>query len=174
MVILGVNGGVIQTSHEINHGKATSFQTFNLHHYHDIPTYIKSEDKHLLEHPVEIGETASKVEVDHGNKHEFSYGVQNTHSTLEKNNYHVISGGHSSATNQEYNNVNNDNEHLLQAYQSNDLETHGQYVISADVPDGTSSSNQHLLQDDVNHAITNYPDGSSQSHYQVSEGESHA
>lgn len=59
----------------------------------------------------------------------------------------------------------------MQTYQSNDLTPHGQYVINAE-PDGTTS-NQHLLEGDVNQAITNYPDASSQSHYQVSEGESH-
>lgn len=34
-----------------------------------MPTYIKKEDKHLLEHPLPAGKTVSKVEIHHGDKH---------------------------------------------------------------------------------------------------------
>lgn len=44
-----------------------------MQHFHAVPTYIKKEDKHLLEHPLPAGKTITKVEIQHGDKHDPGY-----------------------------------------------------------------------------------------------------
>lgn len=108
-----------------------------------------------------------------------NYAVQNVHSTLNHDNHqsHVVSGGHSTdLLNHDHGHLlqNQGHEHTLQSYQGltsqADLSslTHNHYAS------GGSLSNHNLLggYQGQDHEIANYADAS-QSHYQVSEGESH-
>lgn len=67
----------IYITHDVNGdgspGKATSYQNIHIQHFHAVPTYIKKEDKHLLEHPLPAGQTAVKFEIHHGDKQDPGY-----------------------------------------------------------------------------------------------------
>ncbi|CAH1370563.1 hypothetical protein MTP99_012125 [Tenebrio molitor] len=68
------HGGVISHDAGIDHHeRATSYQNIHIEHFHPVPTYIRKEDKHLLEHPISLGTSSSKVEVHHGDKHDHGY-----------------------------------------------------------------------------------------------------
>lgn len=54
-----------------------------MEHFHAVPTYIKKEDKQLLEHPISLGKTASKVEVHHGDKHDPGYALTDVHNGVQ-------------------------------------------------------------------------------------------
>lgn len=55
-----------------------------MEHFHAVPTYIKKEYKHLLEHPVPSGKSSSKVEIHHGGKHDSGYALVDTHNNIQK------------------------------------------------------------------------------------------
>ncbi|XP_060530602.1 uncharacterized protein LOC132704553 isoform X2 [Cylas formicarius] len=75
-VVSSTSGGVIHHNDE-----ATSYQHFEIEHYHAVPTYLKHEDKHLLEHPLSAGKTTSEVKIHHEVIQEplqYSYGHPGT------------------------------------------------------------------------------------------------
>lgn len=184
---VSINCGIIHNAEEINHGKATSYQSFKLEHYHPVSLHSKDEEKHLLEHPVLLGQSTADLEVHHGGKHDHGFGVANTHSSInhhgvpDSHQTHVLSGGHASTSNHEI----SSNHHLLASYET----PHENYQALAEqalLAQGhvAATVNQADLYDqiknnpllhgyqDQHHDIGHYADASS-SHYQVSEGESH-
>lgn len=68
--------------HVSHNEKATSYQSIHMEHYHAVPTYLKKEDKHLVDHPISLGKTSAKVEVHHGDKHDPGYALTDVHSGL--------------------------------------------------------------------------------------------
>lgn len=79
-------------------GKATSYQNIHIQHFHAVPTYIKKEHKHLLEHPLPAGQTDLKVEIHHGHKQDPGYAyINNNDESFTFNNAHLHHSEHSEA-----------------------------------------------------------------------------
>ncbi|EFA02118.1 uncharacterized protein LOC103312521 [Tribolium castaneum] len=72
------HGGIITHDHE----RAHSYQNIHMEHFHAVPTYIKKEHSHLLQHPISIGTSSSKVEVHHGDKHDHGYAFANAENNI--------------------------------------------------------------------------------------------
>lgn len=69
--------------HEIKHHEgAHSYQNVYMEHFHSVPTYVKKEDKHLLEHPISLGQSSSKLEVHHGGKHDHGYAIASVENDI--------------------------------------------------------------------------------------------
>ncbi|KAB0799485.1 hypothetical protein PPYR_07365 [Photinus pyralis] len=88
--------------------KATSYQSFHMEHFHAVPTYIKKEYIHLLDHPVSVGKTASNVEVHHGAAHDHGYAIAENHDTPLEN----TAGDHLA------NGISSGGDHQYQSYES--------------------------------------------------------
>ncbi|XP_044254979.1 uncharacterized protein LOC123005343 [Tribolium madens] len=73
------HAGIITHDH---HERAHSYQNIHMEHFHPVPTYIKKEDSHLLNHPISIGTSSSKVEIHHGDKHDHGYAFANAENNL--------------------------------------------------------------------------------------------
>ncbi|RZC33402.1 hypothetical protein BDFB_003646 [Asbolus verrucosus] len=94
----------------INHGiehheRATSYQNIHIEHFHPVPTYIKKEDSHLLQHPISLGTSSSKVEIHHGDKHDHGYALASAENHLHGQGFEDFNeglgssgGGHDVAT----------------------------------------------------------------------------
>lgn len=82
-----------------------------MEHFHAVPTYIKKEYKHLLEHPIPAGKSSSKLEIHHGNKHDHGYALVNSHNSAHGSGhddagYGGHEDGHAGASSADYGDVN--------------------------------------------------------------------
>lgn len=176
-----INCGVIHQ--EVEHGKATSYQSIKFEHFHAVPTYIKKEHQHLLEHPVAVGESSSDVKIHHGDKHDHGYAVTNVNSNLHNEGLSLSDAEEHRAFLNNHAATNDINEHeaLIAAGEnyadhsqnaglvSTDEHEHAYVQVARQQP---IYSIHETGEQDASSNHKNYADASL-GQYQVSEGESH-